>query len=146
VIARPHDVLTGAISSPASMPGSAERCRVRQASGVDERYQPADIDVAREEGVTVTFLDGHVAAFGLEQLRLGCPCATCRGLRDQGQVPWPRPGSPAPLRITDASLHGAWGLAITWNDGHATGIFPFESLRRWSEGDAPYPPDSGLGA
>lgn len=112
---------------------------------MEEKYEPATIDVARDEGVTMTFLDGHVARFDLLSLRRGCPCATCRGLRDQGEAVWPRPGSPTPLRIDHAALHGAWGLAITWNDGHATGIFPFESLRRWHEGGAAFGPDSGLG-
>ncbi|MGI9031253.1 MAG: gamma-butyrobetaine hydroxylase-like domain-containing protein, partial [Ilumatobacteraceae bacterium] len=42
--------------------------------------------------------------------------------------------SPLPLRVEQADLHGAWGLNITWNDGHATGIYPFEMLRRWHEG------------
>ena len=55
------------------------------------------------------------------------------GLRERGEEVWPRPDSPMPLRIEEARLHGAWGLAITWNDGHATGIFPFELLRRWHE-------------
>jgi DUF971 family protein len=113
---------------------------------VDERYEPKTIDVARAEAVTITFHDGHVARFDLVSLRRNCPCATCRGLRDQGQDAWPRPGSPVPLTVTDAQLHGAWGLAITWNDGHATGIFPFESLRHWSDqGAAPFGSDSGLG-
>jgi prepilin-type processing-associated H-X9-DG protein len=111
---------------------------------VDDRYEPKNIDVVRDQGVTLTFLDGHVARFDLMTLRQGCPCATCRGLRDQGQEAWPRPGSPTPLRIEQAELHGAWGLSITWNDGHATGIFPFESLRRWHEGGLAFPPDSGL--
>jgi prepilin-type processing-associated H-X9-DG protein len=114
---------------------------------VDERYQARAIDVARDRGVTITFYDGHVAHFDLVTLRRNCPCATCRGLRDRGEDAWPRPGSPSPLAIDDASLHGAWGLVITWNDGHATGIFPFESLRRWSDGDRrlAFGPDSGLG-
>lgn len=103
---------------------------------VDERYEVSAIDVAREEGVTVTFVDGHVARFDLVTLRQSCPCAECRGLRDQGKAVWPRQASPTPLRIEDAEFHGAWGLHITWNDGHATGIFPFEALRRWHEGAA----------
>jgi prepilin-type processing-associated H-X9-DG protein len=111
---------------------------------MDDQYEPTTVDVVRDEGVTITFLDGHVARFDLLTLRCNCPCATCRGLRDQGEAAWPRPNSPTPLRIEDARFHGAWGLVITWNDSHATGIFPFESLRRWDEG-APFGPDSGLG-
>jgi len=111
---------------------------------MDDRSQPVDLVVRRDEGVTITFADGHVAAFNLMELRLGCPCATCRSLRDQGEDTWPRPGSPTPLRIEDAALHGAWGLNIIWNDGHRTGIFPFEALRRWSDGGPAFGPDSGL--
>ncbi len=105
-----------------------------QAGSVDDRYEPMNIEVERNKGVTLTYVDGYVVSFDLVTLRQGCPCATCRGLRYLGAEVWPRPDSPTPLRIEDARLHGAWGLAITWNDGHATGIFPFELMRRWHEG------------
>ena len=112
---------------------------------MDDRFEPGNIDVVRDEGVTITFQDGYIVNFDLVTLRLACPCATCRSLRDQGAETWPRPGSPLPLRIDNAELHGAWGLSVTWNDGHSTGIYPFESLRRWREGDGGFGPDSGLG-
>ena len=112
---------------------------------MDERFEPADVEVMKAEGVTITFHDGHVARFDLTTLRTGCPCAQCRGLRDRGEPAWPRPGAPPELAVVDAEFHGAWGLMFTWNDGHGTGIYPFESLRRWSEGRPPFPSDSGLG-
>jgi DUF971 family protein len=111
---------------------------------VDERYDAIKTDVVRDTGVTVTFADDVVAAFDLETLRQQCPCAACRGLRDQGEMAWPRPDSPMPLRIDNASFHGNWGLVLEWNDGHSTGIYPFESLRRWHDGAVAFPPDSGL--
>jgi DUF971 family protein len=49
--------------------------------------------------------------------------------------------------VADAALVGAWGLGITWDDGHSTGIYPFESLRKWCEAGSPeagMPADSGL--
>ncbi|MBA3287481.1 MAG: DUF971 domain-containing protein [Acidimicrobiia bacterium] len=100
---------------------------------MDERHQPESIDVAKDAAVTVTYLDGYVARFDLVSLRQGCPCATCRNFRERGEDSWPRPNSPVPLRVERAQLHGAWGLNITWNDGHATGIYPFDLLRRWHE-------------
>ena len=103
---------------------------------VDERYEPTTIDVARDEGVAITFVDGYVARFDLPTLRDACPCAFCRRLRDQGEAVWPPPGSPTDLRIENAELHGGWGLRLSWSDGHSTGIFPFEALRRWAEGGA----------
>jgi ATP-binding protein involved in chromosome partitioning len=100
---------------------------------MEDRYDAVDIVVKRSEGLIVTFADEHVAEFDLMRLRLACPCATCRSLREHGEEAWPGHGSPARLQITTAELHGAWGLNITWNDGHNTGIYPFEQLRRWSE-------------
>jgi DUF971 family protein len=100
---------------------------------VKERFELVDLDVEREVGITARFADGHAATFTVSELRLACPCATCRDLRDRGESPWPLPSSPPTLAISDARFHGAWGLNITWNDGHSTGIYPFETLRRWSE-------------
>lgn len=106
-----------------------------------QQIPPPDITVRRDSGISLTWDDGVVADFGLMQVRLACPCATCRSLRDRDEDVWPRPGSPTPLRISDAEMHGAWGLGITWNDGHSTGIFPFETLRRWADtGIAPMRP------
>ena len=115
-----------------------------QAGRVEERYELIDLVVEREKGITASFADGHVATFALGELRLGCPCATCRDLRDRGKTPWPGPSGPTTLAISDARFHGAWGVNITWNDGHSTGIYTFELLRRWSEGEPPYAPGSGL--
>jgi DUF971 family protein len=100
---------------------------------VDDRHRAEETDVRRDKGVTITFADGYVAEFDLMTLRLGCACAGCRSLRERGQDVWPTPTSPLPLRVDDAELHGAWAIRFTWNDGHATGIFPFEALREWHE-------------
>ncbi|MBC8363811.1 MAG: DUF971 domain-containing protein [Actinobacteria bacterium] len=100
---------------------------------MEDRYVVADLVVERSRGLTVTFEDCYVAEFDLMRLRLWCPCASCRALGERDEDVWPRPGSPTPLSIADAALHGAWGLVITWNDGHSTGIYPFEQLRLWSE-------------
>lgn len=100
---------------------------------MDERHQPVSIDISKDTDVRVTYPDGYVAQFDLLTLRKGCPCATCRNIRERGGESWPGPNSPGPLRVERAELHGAWGLNISWNDGHATGIYPFELLRRWHE-------------
>ena len=109
----------------------------------------ASITVDRDSHVEVTFADGRACRYELEELRLACPCATCRSIRDRGEPSWPVPGrsNQPELEISDARLVGAWGLGVTWSDGHSTGIFPFESLRRWCEtggATAAFPADSGL--
>ena len=47
---------------------------------MDDRYDLVDLDVQRSSGITATYADSYVASFELVELRLGCPCATCRAL------------------------------------------------------------------
>ncbi|MCU1400587.1 MAG: hypothetical protein JWN62_3696 [Acidimicrobiales bacterium] len=91
----------------------------------------ADVTIERTESMTVTFDDGLVCRFGVGELRAACPCATCRGFRERGGVAWPRVGQSESIEITDASFSGAWGISITWSDGHDTGIYAWANLRRW---------------
>ncbi len=98
---------------------------------------PAAIDVDRETGVTFAWHDDTTSHFGLEDLRVHCPCADCRMRRERGQPIWPLPSSPRPLLIVNAELVGAWGLGITWNDGHSTGIYSWELLRGAAPANGP---------
>ena len=89
---------------------------------------PVTIDVQRDAGLTLTWDDGATSRFGLDELRQHCPCAECRTRRERNLPVWPLASSPQPLRILDANLVGAWGMSITWNDGHSTGIYSWELL------------------
>jgi DUF971 family protein len=99
--------------------------------GAAGRANPRTVEVDREHAVTVTWDDGHLSRFGLEELRTSCPCAQCRGLRQEGEAAWPSPGAPDRLRIESAEQVGNWGLNLHWNDGHTTGIYTWERLRSW---------------
>ena len=91
------------------------------------------IDVERSEGVTLVFEpDGHECFFSNADLRSLCPCATCRGLRDRGEVVVVA----SDISIRSAELVGNWGISFEWSDGHGTGIYPFESLRAWCDDTA----------
>jgi len=92
---------------------------------------PTGVEVDRERGLTLTWADGTSTTFELAELRVNCPCAECRGLRERDLPVWPKPASPQPLRIEDAELIGAWGITLRWNDGHTTGIFSWDLLRAW---------------
>jgi DUF971 family protein len=101
----------------------------------DPRTTPSDIDVVRETNVTITFDDGETCTFPVDRLRAACPCASCRGWRERGEVAWPRPGGSSTVAVVDAQLTGAWGLSIDWSDGHATGIYAWTVLRLWWDRD-----------
>ena len=97
-----------------------------------EEASPEAVELDRANGLTVRWADGTSAHFGLAELRVNCPCAECRGKREQGAPIWPRPGTPEPLAAVGAELVGAWGLTVRWNDGHETGIFSWGLLRNWA--------------
>jgi DUF971 family protein len=92
---------------------------------------PEAVDVDRARSVTLTWGDGHVSEFGLEQLRRNCPCAVCRNFRDRGRPAWSALGAAGDLRAEGAELVGNWGLQLRWSDGHDTGIYTWSLLLSW---------------
>ncbi|MEK7425955.1 MAG: DUF971 domain-containing protein [Actinomycetota bacterium] len=97
---------------------------------------PVDIDIVRDTAVTITFEDDVVCTFPVASLRAACPCAGCQGLRERGEIAWPRPGQGHDISVVHAELNGAWGLSIEWSDGHNTGIYAWTVLRGWCDGGA----------
>ena len=97
---------------------------------MNSETQATSVDL-QEDTLVVAWADGHVSRFGLVELRRKCTCAQCREVRARGETVWPRPGVPDELEVTGAELVGAWGLSLSWNDRHATGIYPWETLRAW---------------
>jgi DUF971 family protein len=111
---------------------------------------PTSIELDRAHHLTLEWPDGATTRFALDDLRRNCPCAECRGKREQHELVGPAPGGP-PVQAADAHLVGGWGLSITWSDGHDTGIFAWSMLRAWagldqSEHDDPDDgdPDNGV--
>ncbi len=74
-----------------------------------------------------------MSRFGLEELRINCLCAQCRGLREQGLDAWPGEGAPGVLRIETAREVGNWGLNFFFNDWETTVIYTWEIRGGWDE-------------
>ena len=91
------------------------------------------------KGLEIDWVDGHKSAWSFAWLREACPCATCveqRNLegRKPGQ-PQPKPAAVLPIYIPPAkpaSAHavGRYALQFNWLDGHSSGIYSWEYLRR----------------
>jgi len=79
--------------------------------------------------LVIEWKDGHVSEYAPRALRLACPCAGCvdemtgRRTLDPGSVN----AGVHPLQI---GYVGRYALGFQWSDGHSTGIYPFEYLRR----------------
>ena len=80
---------------------------------------------------TIDWADGHASAYDLTAFRWLCPCAFCRG--EAGQPGWldtnPTLGGDQ-LELSDLTLVGHYALQPHWADGHNSGFYSFEHLRR----------------
>lgn len=83
----------------------------------------------------ISWKDGVVSEIEPRVLRLLCPCAGC--VDERSGVRMLTPGM-IPGDIAPAAIHpvGRYALQFVWNDGHRTGIYPFEYLRRIADGEA----------
>ncbi len=86
-----------------------------------------DVELERDRELRIEFEDGVLASFPLLPLRQACPCAGCRGRRERSLDAF----AGAEIAAIEAQLHGNWGIAIRWSDGHDTGIYAWDHLRRW---------------
>jgi DUF971 family protein len=112
---------------------------------VDERLEVTLVDIdAASATLLLVFGDGHECRFDLAEVRRQCPCAGCRGAREQGRPV--APDRPDSFAVGDARLHGAWGLNITWRDGHTAGIYPWDAMRRWCDEGVPSLTNEGPGS
>jgi DUF971 family protein len=77
--------------------------------------------------------DGGEDFIPLEALRRSCPCAGCKGETDiMGNV-YKNPEAPlTPKSFVLRKIVSVGGYAVQplWGDGHNTGIYSFEYLRR----------------
>jgi DUF971 family protein len=97
------------------------------------------VDKTGGTGVEVDWKDGHRSAWTFAWLRAACPCAGCIEEREQagrspGEVkPEPRAALPLykdPPRPREVQPVGHYAVKFVWNDGHETGIYSWDYLRR----------------
>jgi len=98
---------------------------------------PVDIQVIGSE-LAIKWDDGGESFIAVEKLRRCCPCAGCKGEPDVLGKVCKNPENP---RLATAfelvRITGVGGYAIqpVWADGHTTGIFPFDYLKRIAQED-----------
>ena len=94
--------------------------------------RPENLQIIGDE-VAVRWDDGQETYIPLVQLRRRCPCAGCAGEKDiLGNVykAPDRPLGPEAFRLVRIEWVGGYALQPTWGDGHSTGIYTFEYLKR----------------
>ena len=97
---------------------------------------PEHIAISKSTGIKVDWRDGHHSDYSLEQLRDECPCATCTGShgtepqRSNYSKPNPFQMYKPKLKMDSVEAVGQYAVRIYWNDGHSSGIYSFEHLRK----------------
>lgn len=94
--------------------------------------RPADLQVIGTE-LAIRWEDGLESYIPLETLRKACPCASCAGERDILGNLYKGPErtlTPQAWAIRKLEPVGGYAVQPVWADGHATGLYTFEYLRR----------------
>ncbi|MCI0537833.1 MAG: DUF971 domain-containing protein [Verrucomicrobiales bacterium] len=97
--------------------------------------RPVDIQPIGEE-LAIKWDDGTESYLCLETLRRHCPCAGCQGERDVMGNLYKGPDQPlTPLafQLQHVAPVGGYGVQPVWADGHSTGIFSFDYLKRLAD-------------
>ena len=96
------------------------------------QMRPLDIQQIGDE-LAVKWDDGTEGFVKLEVLRRHCPCAGCQGERDiMGNLyKGPdKPLTPDSFKLVRIAPVGGYALQPLWADGHGTGLFAFDYLKK----------------
>jgi len=97
---------------------------------------PKSIQVSQDpKGLQIEWQDGHRGVYSFKDLRAACPCALCKGERlpfDSKPTELPSvPTLPAnAYEAKDLFKVGNYAIGFKWGDGHDTGIYTFDYLRK----------------
>ncbi len=105
---------------------------------VPEKILPLD-----SRSLMIEWDDGIQQIFTYEKLRRECPCATCREMLEQagGEAPKllddhfqlrliPKDAPSADPILARVDWVGNYALRLVWEDGHDTGIYDYDLLRK----------------
>ena len=94
--------------------------------------RPLDIQQIGQE-LAIKWKDQSESFIPLERLRRACPCAACQGEPDvMGNMHRgpEQPFAPGSFQLVRLESVGTYALQPVWADGHATGIYSFDYLKR----------------
>ena len=90
------------------------------------------------EELAIKWDDGAESFVRLEALRRHCPCAGCKGEVDiMGNLyknP-DRPLAPSAFQLVRVAHVGGYAVQPFWADGHSSGLFAFDYLRRVADAE-----------
>src|SRR5271169_2648597 len=97
--------------------------------------RPLNLQFIGQE-LAVKWDDGTESFISLERLRRACPCAGCKGESDIMGNLYKGPAQTLAARafeLRGLSLVGSYAVQPVWADGHNTGLFSFDYLKKVAE-------------
>ena len=94
-----------------------------------------DAQVVGQE-LAIRWDDKSESYIPLQTLRKACPCAGCKGEVDvmgNLHIGLPQELSPASFKLMQIKPVGGYGISPVWGDGHSSGIYSFDYLRRLAD-------------
>jgi DUF971 family protein len=84
--------------------------------------------------LAIQWSDGAESYLQIERFRRACPCAGCGGEPHLlGNISRPDVSyTPSSFELVGWQLIGGYALQPRWGDGHSTGLYSFQYLRRLS--------------
>lgn len=98
--------------------------------------RPVNMTLNKREGyLQIEWDDGQMCQYPLPELREACPCVECRGGHAfMGSAYDPdnllELKSARSYSVVSLVQVGNYAIQPTWDDGHATGIYTWEYLRK----------------
>ena len=94
--------------------------------------RPKEVNTQDPLVTIVTWDDGQVMRYPNRYLRSMCPCASCVNEVTGQRMVNVESIDPA-VRIMAVAPVGRYALHFQWSDGHGTGLYSFETLRKLGE-------------
>jgi DUF971 family protein len=108
---------------------------------IEIQAEPEHIAISKSKGIKIDWKDGHHSEYSLAYLRDQCPCAVCtgaHGTEPQG-TSYSKPAAnpfqmyTPTLKMRNVEAVGHYAIQIDWSDGHSSGIYSFDHLRKICE-------------
>jgi DUF971 family protein len=95
----------------------------------ETRATPRKVEPLDRETLRIEWTSGKTYSIPYREIRFQCPCASCVD-EHTGKRIITRESVAKDVRVAGAQQVGRYAIQLRFSDGHATGIFHFDSLMK----------------
>jgi DUF971 family protein len=94
--------------------------------------KPLKIKLDDGKGLFIKWEDNAEGSIPLERLRRLCPCASCVIERERNSKSYIPVFNKDQVTVSSLKPVGSYAVAVSWKDGHSTGIYEYAYLKMLS--------------